>query len=151
MYMYVRFLCRLRHCLSYVHSGLTVFCNSSTNINSLINLKIPVCSVCDSENAVIQEKVNLSTAMWTRPNVKCFQDLSLQNCWTRCWTLVHCMRSRYRLRSLRRVRCPTIYRRTSNYWIVLGKKSSVYRGTRGSRRSDCGPNENLKARLSSCR
>ena len=43
------------------------------------------------------------------------------------------------------------HRRTSNYWIVLGEKTSVYRGTRGSRRSACGPNENLKERLSSCR
>ena len=40
------------------------------------------------------------------------------------------------------------YRRTSNHWIVLGEKLSVYRGTRGSRRSACGPNENLKERLS---
>ena len=43
------------------------------------------------------------------------------------------------------------YRRTSNYWIVLGEKLSVYRGARGSRRSVFGPNEDLKARLSSCR
>ena len=44
-----------------------------------------------------------------------------------------------------------LYRRTSNYWIVSGKKTSVYRGSRGSRRSACGPNENLKERLSICR
>ena len=43
------------------------------------------------------------------------------------------------------------YRRTSNYWIVLGEETSVYRGTRGSRRSVCGPNETLEARLSSNR
>ena len=43
------------------------------------------------------------------------------------------------------------YRRTSNYWIALGEKMSVYRGIRGSRRSACGPSENLKDWLSSCR
>ena len=37
-------------------------------------------------------------------------------------------------------------RRTSNYWIAWSKKTRVYRGTRG-----CGPSENLKERLSSCR
>ena len=35
------------------------------------------------------------------------------------------------------------YRRTSNNWIALGEKTSVYRGTQGSRRFACGPNENL--------
>ena len=39
-------------------------------------------------------------------------------------------------------------RRTSNHWIAWGEKTSVYRGTRGSRRSACGPNENLKELLS---
>ena len=54
-----------------------------------------------------------------------------------------------RTNMLKRVRL--IYRRTSNYWIVSGKKTSVYRGTWGSRRSACGPNENLLERLSFCR
>ena len=43
------------------------------------------------------------------------------------------------------------YCRASNYCIAMGEKTSVYRGTRGSRRSACGPNENLKDWLSSCR
>ena len=45
----------------------------------------------------------------------------------------------------------TPYGMTSNYWNALGEKSSVSRGTWGSRRSACGPNEYLKERLSSCR
>ena len=32
---------------------------------------------------------------------------------------------------------------TSNYWIVLAKKLSAWRGTRGSQRSTRGPNENI--------
>ena len=43
------------------------------------------------------------------------------------------------------------YRRTSNYWIALDQKTSVYRGTQGSGRSVWDPNENLRERLSSCR
>ena len=43
-----------------------------------------------------------------------------------------------------------MYRRISNYWIASGEKTSVYRGTGGSRRSACGSNENMKVRLSSC-
>ena len=43
------------------------------------------------------------------------------------------------------------YRRTSNYWIALDEKTSVYRGTQGSGRSVWGPDENLKEFLSSCR
>ena len=42
------------------------------------------------------------------------------------------------------------YRRTCNYWIALGGKTSVYSGTQGWRRCACGPNENLKEWLSSC-
>ena len=34
-------------------------------------------------------------------------------------------------------------------WIGLGDNTSVYRGTRGSRRSGCGPSENLKEWFSS--
>ena len=34
---------------------------------------------------------------------------------------------------------------------IWGEKTSVYRGTRGSRRFDCGPNENFKERFSSSR
>ena len=37
-----------------------------------------------------------------------------------------------------------LFHRTSNYWIVLGEKMSVNGGA-------CGPNENLKERLSFCR
>ena len=40
-------------------------------------------------------------------------------------------------------------RRTSNYWIAQCEKTSVYRGTRGSRRSDYGPNESWKERFRS--
>ena len=40
---------------------------------------------------------------------------------------------------------------TFHYWIALGEKTSVYRGTQGSRRCACGPNENLNERLSSRR
>ena len=43
------------------------------------------------------------------------------------------------------------YRGTYNYWIALGGKTSVYRGTLGSRWSACGPIEYLKEPLSSCR
>ena len=43
------------------------------------------------------------------------------------------------------------YRRNSTYWIALGGKVRVDRGIRGSRWSACGPNENWKERLSSCR
>ena len=43
------------------------------------------------------------------------------------------------------------YRKNSNYWNALGEKMSVYRGTRVSRWSACGPNENLKDQLSCCR
>ena len=45
----------------------------------------------------------------------------------------------------------TWYCRASYYWITSGKKTNVYRGTRGSRRSAYGPNENLKKQLSSRR
>ena len=43
------------------------------------------------------------------------------------------------------------YHRTSNYSIASGERTSVYRGTRGSRRSASGPNESLKEPSSSCR
>ena len=43
------------------------------------------------------------------------------------------------------------HRRTSNYWIASGEKTSVYRGTLGSPRSVLGPNEILKEQLSFCR
>ena len=42
-------------------------------------------------------------------------------------------------------------RRTANYGIALGEKTSVYMGTGGSRRSVCVPNENLNERLRSGR
>ena len=41
------------------------------------------------------------------------------------------------------------YRRTSHYCIALSENTSVYRGTYGSRRSACGPNENVKEQFSS--
>ena len=43
------------------------------------------------------------------------------------------------------------YRRTCNYRIALGERTSVYRGTQSCRRSACGPNDHLKERSSSCR
>ena len=60
----------------------------------------------------------------------------------------------YSKKRLARHRCKPctryMYRRTSNYWIAWGEKRSVYRGTQGSTRSACGPNENLKERLNFC-
>ena len=43
------------------------------------------------------------------------------------------------------------YRRTSNYWITSGEKTSVYRGNLGSRRSVLVRKEILKEQLSFCR
>ena len=43
------------------------------------------------------------------------------------------------------------YHRTSIYWITSGEKTSVYRGTLGSRRSVLCRNEILKEQFSFCR
>ena len=43
--------------------------------------------------------------------------------------------------------CQNDCHRNPNYRIALYQKTSVYRGTPGSRQSACGPNENLKERL----
>ena len=43
-----------------------------------------------------------------------------------------------------------VYSRNSDYLIPLSERTSVYRGSRGSGRSACAPNKNLKERLRSC-
>ena len=89
---------------------------------------------------------------WRLPNIR------FRQTWLVCTNRLQCCRFNrnivpifFAFLSLKNMLIGVKYRRTSNYWIALGEKTSVYRGTRGSRRSTFGRNENLKERLSSCR
>ena len=84
------------------------------------------------------------TAASKQLQVRCQNDENLQHRCKKIYTIWwECPMLSQNLNSCLKI-CSIEHRRTSNYWIALGQKTSVYRGTRSQGQSASRQNENLK-------